>query len=153
MPYQLNITRYRSQPNDKNLWITAAVLGVLLLLNTVCIFLDITSSGFSTANIALGAAIVWIIWELSNRKQKITLVKINGDSIEYFSTDAEEMITIPAEEIVKVSTRFCELRIHTEYDVHSINMSMIPKEQTRWEIKEMIRIVARGEHSSLSLAV
>ena len=75
-------------------------------------------------------------------KKKI-LLQVGEDSLKYYSVERDEMVEVPASEIVKINTKFCELQIHTrDQYVHRISISSVKKEQTRWEIKECVKQLA-----------
>ncbi len=81
--------------------------------------------------------------KIFNKSLEDIYLKLEDNYLEYFSEEQEEMVQIPAENITKIITRFCELQIHTaDSAVHRISMSYIKNVQTRWEVKEMIKQLA-----------
>ena len=93
--------------------------------------------------VLLIAVCSFIYKRYSSLFRKKVLIKVGQDSLQYFSGEKDEMIEIAAEDIVKVSTRFCELQVHTKDNtIHRISMASIKKEQARWEIKEMVKQLA-----------
>ncbi|WP_423147127.1 hypothetical protein [Rubrolithibacter danxiaensis] len=79
------------------------------------------------------------------------LLKIDNEGFDYFSFEEDKVIRIQAEEISKITTGFCELKVHTRDNlIHKINMAPIKKEQTRWEVKEMVKQLARQSFSVAS---
>ncbi len=76
---------------------------------------------------------------LVKRRHKVPFVEIAEGTLSYFDTGKGEMVSVPIEEITHISTRFCELNVHTAENIHSLNLDLIRSEKARWEIKEMIR--------------
>ncbi|MGI4751289.1 MAG: hypothetical protein ACRYFB_11710 [Janthinobacterium lividum] len=76
------------------------------------------------------------------KKKQATFVTIEDRKLHYFCPVKKEVVTIPTHEIIKVTTQFCELQIHTSDRTHCLNLNNIKQETTRWEIKEMIRKLA-----------
>lgn len=75
-----------------------------------------------------------------NLNKKPLLLEITGNDIIYMSEHQKEPITIHAEDIVSITHKFCELRICTKDEaVHYINLMNTKSEQTRWEIKELLK--------------
>ena len=75
-----------------------------------------------------------------SRREKDILLKIEDHSIEYFSEEHNNLITIKTESITDIKTRFCELQIITRDNrIHKIDMSSFKTEQTRWEVKELVK--------------
>ena len=76
----------------------------------------------------------------TNRKP--LLLEITNDKITYLSEESNKLITILPNEILSINHKFCELQIHTKDEVvHNINLLNTGSEQTRWEIKEHIRML------------
>lgn len=76
------------------------------------------------------------------KRKQTPFVKIEDRQLQYFCVVKKELVTIPADEIIKVTTQFCELQIHTSSRTHCLNLKHIKEEKQRWEIKEMIRKLA-----------
>ena len=150
MTYQLNITHYRSDSNDARLLMYSMIFLSLLFLNTLGVAFDITVPQLSLVNLVLGVVFLIALATQINKRSKVPFVNIHDNTLEYFSPEEGEIISIPSVEIIKITTRFNELNIHTDSRVHSLNMGLIRQEQTRWEIKEMIRRMAgpEGHHAS-----
>ena len=149
MTYQLHITHYRSDSNDGRLLMYSTIFLSLLFLNTLGVALDITMPQVSLLNLALGVIFLIVLAAMINKRSRVPFVNIHDDMLEYYNPEEGEFISIPSMEITKITTRFNELNIHTSDRTHSLNLSLVRKEQTRWELKEMIRKMARpeGQHS------
>lgn len=145
MTYQLHITHYRSDSNDDRLLMYSTIFLSLLFLNTLGVALDITMPQLSLVNLALGVIFLIALATMINKRSKVPFVNIHDDTLEYYSPEEGQIISIPSLDITKVTTRFNELNIHTNERMHSLNLGLIRQEQTRWEIKEMIRQMARPE--------
>jgi len=120
----------------------SAILG-MILLTAILAPLNISPTTYLLAGIFAGITIAFIYRKRTGRKD--LLLKIEDNGIEYFSEEHDAMIKIEAESIIRVSSRFCELHILTrDNTTHRIDMSSIKKEQTRWEVKEMVKQLARS---------
>lgn len=149
MTYQLHISHYRSDSNDARLLMYSTIFLSLLFLNTLGVALDITMPQVSLLNLVLGVVFLIVLAAMINKRSRVPFVNIHDDMLEYYNPEEGEIISIPSMEITKITTRFNELNIHTNDRTHSLNLSLVRKEQTRWELKEMIRKMARaeGQHS------
>jgi len=81
------------------------------------------------------AAIVTFI----TRRQKVPFIEILDGTLTYFDNNKGAMVSIPVGEITHVSSRFCELLLHTADQIHCLNLDLVRSEKSRWEIKDMIR--------------
>jgi hypothetical protein len=145
MTYQLNITHYRSDSNDARLLMYSMIFLSLLFLNTLGVAFNITIPQLSLVNLVLGVVFLIVLASQINKRSKVPFVNIHDNTLEYFNPEEGDIISIPSMEITKITTRFNELNIHTENRVHSLNLGLIRQEQARWELKEMIRQMARPE--------
>jgi len=145
MTYQLHITHYRSDSNDARLLMYSTIFLSLLFLNTLGVAFNITMPQLSLVNLVLGIVFLIALATQINKRLKVPFVNIHDNTLEYFSPEDGEIISIPSMDITKVTTRFNELNIHTSERIHSLNLGLIRQEQTRWEIKEMIRRMARPD--------
>ena len=144
MTYQLHISHYRSDSNDARLLMYSTIFLSLLFLNTIGVALDITVPQVSLVNLILGVGFLIGLGTIISKKSKVPFVNIHDNTLEYFNPEEGQIISIPSMEITKITTRFNELNIHTHDRMHSLNLGLIRQEQTRWEIKEMIRQMARS---------
>lgn len=145
MTYQLHISHYRSDSNDARLLMYSTIFLSLLFLNTLGVALDITMPQVSLVNLVLGVVFLIVLAAMINKRSRVPFVNIHDDMLEYYNPEEGEIISIPSVEITKITTRFNELNIHTNDRTHSLNLSLVRKEQTRWELKEMIRKMARND--------
>ncbi len=140
MTYHYNITRNRSLKGAR-LWTDRIFLSLLLLTTLVIAYYNSTELNLMIAVCCIivfaGAAI------LITRRQKVPFVEIADGTLSYFDTGKGEMISVPVHDITHISTRFCELNVHTAEHTHSLNLDLIRSERARWEIKEMIREMTR----------
>ena len=118
-----------------------------LILSTAAAVLQVIPQLYCLIAAACCALLVAVCSFIHNRysslfKKKV-VIEVGQDSIQYFSEEKNEMVEIAAEDIVKISTRFCELQVYTrDNTLHRINMESVKKEQARWEIKEMVKQLA-----------
>ena len=114
------------------------------------IFLNILAIAFYTSTVLsiiiviLSIIFFAIIVKLISRRHKVPFVEIVNDTLNYFDPEKGEVVSVPAKDITHISTRFCELNVHTHENIHSLNLGLIRNAKTRWEIKEMIRKMAHG---------
>jgi hypothetical protein len=148
MTYQLNITHYRSDSNDARLLMYSMIFLSLLFLNTLGVAFDVTVPQLSLVNLVLGVVFLIALATQINKRSKVPFVNIHDNTLEYFNPEEGDIISIPSMDITKITTRFNELNIHTDNRIHSLNLALIRQEQTRWEIKEMIRRMARPERQN-----
>lgn len=76
---------------------------------------------------------------LIRKRIKMPFIEITDGTLNYFDTETEEIVAVCAKDITHITTKLCELRIHTNEQVHLVNLKVIRNEKTRWEIKEEIR--------------
>ncbi len=145
MTYQLHITHYRSQSNDARLLMYSMIFLSLLFLNTLGVAFDITIPQLSLVNMVLGLAFLVLLIMQFTKRLKVPFLNIHDSTLEYYSQEEGQIISIPATAINQITTKFNQLNIHTQERIHSLNLGLIRQEQTRWEIKEMIREMARTE--------
>ncbi|MEO8794618.1 MAG: hypothetical protein ABI390_04070 [Daejeonella sp.] len=149
MTYQLHITHYRSSNNDARFWMYAKIFLSLLFLNTLAVAFFFEFPALSLLNCILGIAFLVVLGKMSSTRLRVPFVQIADGILNYFNPEEGIMVSVPAKEITSISTRFCELKVHTNEGVHSLNLGLVRKEQTRWEIKEMIREMARTDGGML----
>lgn len=139
MAYKLHIQRYRSQNHELASRI-AVIITLFLILNAVGV---INSSDFLmliSLNALLGL-MIFLFFKIESKNQ-VPFIMIQDSKLEYFCPEKNKIITVFANDITNITTRFFELRIHTAEKVHSINLEQVTEEKTRWEIKEMIKQLA-----------
>ena len=139
MTYQHHINHYRSKENDTRFWMFSKVFLSLLFLNTFVIAFYFYSATLILMNVFLGILFLLVAINLFRKRTKMPFIEIADGTLNYFDTENEQIVKVCAKDITHVSTRLCELRIHTSKQVHLVNLKVIRNEQTRWEIKEKIR--------------
>ncbi len=140
MTYHYNITRNRSMKGAR-LWTDRIFLSLLLLTTFVIAYFNSTELNLM---VAVSCVVVFaVIALLITKRQKMPFVEISNGTLSYFDTGRGEMVSVPVQDITHISTRFCELNVHTSDTIHSVNLDLIRSEKARWEIKEMIREMTR----------
>ncbi len=140
MTYHHNIPPHPSLKNTK-IWMDRIIISFLLLSTIVAAFYNSAELNLLFTLPALALIIVLAV--LVNRRHKISFVEITDGTLSYLNTEKGEMVSVPVHEITHISTRFCQLNVHTAEEIHTLNLDMVRNEKTRWEIKEMIREIAR----------
>jgi hypothetical protein len=87
--------------------------------------------------ILLGLAIIHFL-----KRYIVPFVEIFDGTLNYWNSEKNEMVAVYAKDITHISSKLCELKLHTPDQVHSVNLKMIRNQKTRWEIKEKIREMA-----------
>ena len=141
MTYQHHINHYRSSDNDARYWMYSKVFLSLLFLDTLAVAFYFYSETLILVNVFLAMVFLSILITLIRRRLKMPFIEIADGTLNYFDTENEEIVKIFAKDITHISTRLCELRIHTNKQVHFVNLKVIRNEKTRWEIKEKIRMM------------
>jgi hypothetical protein len=139
MTYQHHINHYRSLDNDSRYWMFSKVFLSLLLINTFTVAFYFYSVTLILVNVILGLVFLSITVTMIRKRLRMPFIEIAEGTVNYFDTENEEIVKVCVKDITHISTRLCELRIHTSEQVHLVNLKVIRNEQTRWEIKEKIR--------------
>ena len=139
MTYQYNINHYRPLSNDVPYWKFSIVFLSLLLLNTLNVAFYFYSVALILLNLILSILFLLLIIGLFRKTQKVPFVEIRNNTLNYFDTENEEIVQVSARDITQISTKLCELRVHTPEKIHIVNLNVIRNEKKRWEIKEKIR--------------
>lgn len=142
MTNQLNFGHQSSTLNWTNLWLWSKVFLVFLIAATLLSSVVTLPAIFYLSNIAILLLFSAGLFLLIIKRKQTPFVKIEDRQLQYFCVVKKEIVTIPADEIIKVTTQFCELQIHTLNRTHCLNLNHIKEEKQRWEIKEMIRKLA-----------
>lgn len=142
MTYQIHIRHYRSSNNDAKLWVYSLILVFSVFLNTLGIIFYSYSDVLTLANILfsfiiLGLAIIHFL-----KRYIVPFVEIFDGTLNYWDSEKNEMVAVYAKDITHISSKLCELKLHTPEQIHSVNLKMIRNQKTRWEIKEKIREMA-----------
>ena len=139
MIYQLHIRHYRSSNNDGSLWLYSMIFLSLLLLNTVGVAFYYFSDALILLNVLLSAAFLWLTIAHFIKRNRLPFIEISEGSLNYWDQTKEKIVSVSAKDITQISTKLCQLKLHTPDQIHVVNLNLIKKEQTRWEIKENVR--------------
>ncbi len=139
MTYQHHINHYRSSDNDTRYWMYSKIFLSLLFINTFAVAFYFHSATLILLNVFLGIIFLSIMVNLIRKRIKMPFIEITDGTLNYFDTETEEIVAVCAKDITHITTKLCELRIHTNEQVHLVNLKVIRNEKTRWEIKEEIR--------------
>lgn len=142
MTNQLNLSHQNAALNWNKLWLFSKIFLAFLITITLLSSFTVVPSAFYLSNMALCLLFVVGLLLMKFKNQSVPFVKIEDNQVQYFCPVKKELIVIPVNEITNMTTRFCELQIHTSNRTHCINMNKIKQETQRWEIKEMIRKLA-----------
>lgn len=142
MTNQLNVNYRNVNANLNKLWLFSIIFLSVLVFITLFSSITILSASFYLSNIALCLLFVIVVLIVKSKNRQVAFVKIEEDNLQYFCPIKKEVVVIPVQEIINITTRFCELQIHTSNRTHCLNLDKIKQEQQRWEIKEMIRKLA-----------
>jgi hypothetical protein len=139
MTNQLNLASSQNALNWTKLWLFSKVFLSFLIVITLYSSVAEMPSAFYVSNMVLCVLFIAAITLVKLNKKQAPFVKIADNNVYYLCPVTKEAVTIPANEILKVTTQFCELQIHTANRTHCLNMDKIKQESQRWEIKEMIK--------------
>ena len=142
MTNQLNISQQNTFLSWTKLWFLSKIFLVSLLMLTM--FSSFITT-FSTVYIfCFGLVILFLLafFLLKFNRKQTAIVKVENQQLHYFCPVKKEKISIPVLEIMKVTSQFCELQIHTANRTYCLNLNNIKQEKQRWEIKEMIKKLA-----------
>lgn len=142
MTNQLNMSYQNSTLNWTKHWLWSKIFLVCLIAATLLSSVITLPAMFYLSNIAILLLFSAGLFLLIIKRNQTPFVKIEDRQLQYFCVVKKEIVTIPADEIIKVTTQFCELQIHTFNRTHCLNLNHIKEEKQRWEIKEMIRKLA-----------
>lgn len=140
MTNQLNLSQQNL--NWTKLWMWSKIFLVCLIATTLLSSVATLPANFYLSNIAILILFLLGLFLLKLKRKQIPFVKIEDRQLQYFCVVKKEKVSIPLSEIIKVTTQFCELQIHTSSHTHCLNLNHIKEEKQRWEIKEMIRKLA-----------
>ncbi|MDP3470129.1 MAG: hypothetical protein Q8S11_17440 [Daejeonella sp.] len=143
MTYQHHICHYRPLNNKIPYAKFALVFLSILIFNTI----TVTFYPLTFLSLSLFLSIIFLVlWLRQYRKrQKVSFIEIRDKTLNYFDTESEEIIKVAAQDITHISTKLCELRVHTKERVHLVNLKVIRNEKKRWEIKEKIRTLSNAD--------
>lgn len=139
MIYQLHIRHYRSSNNDGSLWLYSVIFLSLLFMNTLGVAFYYFSDLLILLNVILGSVFLWLTIAHFIKRNRLPFIEISEGSLNYWDQTKEEIVSVSAKDITQISTKLCQLKLHTEGHIHVVNLNLIKNEQTRWEIKENVR--------------
>ena len=117
----------------------STVILSILIFNTIGAVFYFDSEVLIILNLLLGIIFLYLLFSHFQKNQKVTFIEISNKKLNYFDTESEEIIQVSANDITHISTKLCELRVHTIERIHVINLNVVRNEKKRWEIKEKIR--------------
>jgi len=136
MAFQVTISR---SSNETRFWFIVTVALVLLGVNYLGVLYNFSMPWFSLINLAIALVAVVAFLKWSSQKDQIVFLKVAENGIEYFNGEEQELISVDKWTIKNVDTGFNKLRIHTQEQVHIVDLSYVRDEKKRWEIKEAVR--------------
>ena len=139
MTYQHKISLHRPLNSEIANSKFAIVFLSILLFNTITVTFYFYSLTLFSLSLFLSVIFFVLLWRQFWKAQKVSFIEISNKTLNYFDTDSEEIVKVAAQDITHISTKLCELRIHTNERVHLVNLNVIRNEKKRWEIKEKIR--------------
>lgn len=142
MTNQLNLGQNNSNLNWTKLWLWSKIFLVCLIATTLLSSVVTLPAVYFLSNIVILLLISAGLFLFVFKRKQTAFVKIEDRQLQYFCAVKKEIVMIPVNEIIKVTTQFCELQIHTSNRTHCLNLNHIKEEKQRWEIKEMIRKLA-----------
>jgi len=142
MTDQLNLNPQNTALNWTKFWLYSKLFLSLLITVTLLSFIATMPSLFFVYKLAIAVLCVVMIVLLKFKRKPIHFVKIEANKLQYFCPVKKELVVIQVNEITNITTRFCELQIHTTNRTHCLNLNHLKQEKQRWEIKEMIRKLA-----------
>lgn len=145
MTNQLNLSPQNVNSNWTKLWLFSKIL--LFSLLATMLFTAIVSAIPTVYFLGFGLMILFlsVFFLLKHHRKPAVNVKVENQQLQYFCPVKKENICIPTSEIVKVTSQFCELQIHTFNRTYCLNLNNIRQEKQRWEIKEMIKKLAPNQ--------
>ncbi|MFA6945639.1 MAG: hypothetical protein WC220_07010 [Pedobacter sp.] len=139
MTYQHYISHNRSLNSGIPYWKLSSAILSILLLNTIGVAYYFDSELLILLNLTISLVFLLFIFSYLHKSQKVPLIDISNRTLNYFDTESEKIVKVSAHDITHISTKFCELRVHTNERIHIVNLKVVRNEKKRWEIKEKIR--------------
>ncbi|HQT22299.1 MAG: hypothetical protein B7X86_02935 [Sphingobacteriales bacterium 17-39-43] len=143
MTYQHKISLHRSLNGEIANSKFAIVLLSILLLNAITVTFYFYSLTLFSLSLFLSIIFFILLLRQLRKTHKVSFIEISNKTLNYFDTDSEEIVKVMAQDITHISTKLCELRIHTNERVHLVNLNVIRNDKKRWEIKEKIRTLCK----------
>lgn len=136
MAFQVTISR---NSNETRFWFIITVALILLGVNYLGVAYQFSMPWFSLINLAIAIVAVVAFLKWNSQKPRIVFLKVEENEIEYFNGEEQELVSVETNAIKNIDTGFNELRIHTQEQVHIVDLSYIRDEKKRWEIKQAVR--------------
>lgn len=141
MTNQLNISQTH-QLNWTKLWLFCKIFLVCLIAVTLLSSVVNFTFNIYIFNLCILSVFLVFLLILKFKKKQHYFIKIEDKQLIYFCPVKKVTVSIPTADILRVTTQFCELQIHTSMHTHCLNLNNIKEESVRWEIKEMIKKLA-----------
>lgn len=145
MTYQHKISLHRSLNSEIANSKFAIVLLSILLLNAITVTFYFYSLTLFSLSLFLSIIFIILLLRQLRKTHKVSFIEISDKTLNYFDTESEEIVKVAAQDITHISTKLCELRVHTNERVHLVNLNVIRNEKKRWEIKEKIRTLCNAD--------
>lgn len=139
MTYQHKISLHRPLNSEIANSKFAIVLLSTLLFNAITVIFYYYSLTIVSLSLFLSIIFLVLLLRQFRKAQRVSFIEIRDKTLNYFDTESEEIVKVAAQDITHISTKLCELRVHTNERVHLVNLNVIRNEKKRWEIKEKIR--------------
>ena len=136
MAFQVTISR---SSNETRFWFIVTIALILLGVNYLGVAYQFSMPWFSLINLAIAVTAVVAFLKWNGQKPQILFLKVEDNEIEYYNGEEQELVSVETNAIKNVDTGFNELRIHTQEQIHIVDLSYIRDEKKRWEIKEAVR--------------
>lgn len=149
MTYQHKISLHRPINSEIANSKFAIVLLSIILLNAITVTFYFYSLTLFSLSLFLSIIFFILLLRQLRKTHKVSFIEISNKTLNYFDTDSEEIVKVAAQDITHISTKLCELRIHTNERVHLVNLNVIRNEKKRWEIKEKIRTLCNEPYQPL----
>lgn len=139
MTYQHYISLHRPLNSEIAYSKFTMVFLSILVFNAVTVTFYFYSFVLISLSLFLSTIFFILLLRQFRRTQKVSFIEISDKTLNYFDTETEEIVKVAAQDITHISTKLCELRVHTNERVHLVNLNVVRNEKKRWEIKEKIR--------------
>ncbi len=145
MTYQYKISLHRPLNGEIANSKFAIVLFSILLLNAITVVFYFYSLTIVSLSLFLSIIFFILLFRQFRKTHKVSFIEISDKTLNYFDTESQEIVKVAAQDITHISTKLCELRVHTNERVHLVNLNVIRNEKKRWEIKEKIRTLCNAD--------
>ncbi|RYE27347.1 MAG: hypothetical protein EOP42_19335 [Sphingobacteriaceae bacterium] len=139
MTNQLNISNQNANSGWTKLWFLSKILLVSLLAVTLLSTVTLKFPLIYVFSFGLVILFLLAFFLLKFNRKQTAIFRTDNQQLRYFCPVKRENVIIPIPEIIKVTSQFCELQIHTCNKTYCLNLNNIKQEKQRWEIKEMVK--------------